>query len=187
MKVAGCDLGQSAIKGVVLELTTMTKDKSSGEPLFKNVFAAFVRGEGGFAKEGDPKAPAPGNDAPARNPDAVIEYPTMRQQAVIYRLSGDKNPLHADPNFAAMGGFDKPILHGLCTFGNVGRAAIEAFAGNDPTKFRSIKVRFAKPVFPGETIVVKMWKESATDVICQASVKERGIDVITNARVTFWP
>lgn len=174
-------------KGVVIELTCDTKDKKTGEPLLKNVFAVFIRGEGGFAKEGDPKAPAPGNDAPAREPDAVIEYPTLPQQALLYRLSGDKNPLHADPNMAAMGGFDRPILHGLCTFGNVGRAVIEAMAGNDPTKFRSIKVRFAKPVFPGETIVVKMWKESPTDILCVASVKERGIDVITNAKVTLWP
>lgn len=173
-------------KGALLTLDVNTKHKDSGEPMFKNVFSSFIRGEGGFGKEGDPKAPPPGNEPPDREPDAVIKYPTMSHQAILYRLSGDKNPLHIDPNMAKMGGFDKPILHGLCAFGNVGRAAIEAFADNDPTKFKSIKVRFTKPVYPGETIVVKMWKESDTDIICQAFVEERDmLNVISNARVCF--
>jgi 3-hydroxyacyl-CoA dehydrogenase/3a,7a,12a-trihydroxy-5b-cholest-24-enoyl-CoA hydratase len=115
----------------------------------------------------------------------VVEYATLTHQALLYRLSGDKNPLHADPGFAKMGGFDKPILHGLCTFANVGRAVIEACAGNDPTRFRSIRVRFARPVMPGETIVTEMWKESATDVVVQAKAKERDQVVISNARVTL--
>lgn len=173
-------------KGAVIVLDIVSKDKASGTPLFKNEFTVFIRGEGGFGKESDPKQPAPGNEPPPRDPDVVIEYPTAPNQALLYRLSGDKNPLHADPNMAAIGGFDRPILHGLCTFGNVGRAAIEAFAPGKPENFRSIKVRFAKPVFPGETIQVKMWKESPTDVICEAFVKERDVKVISNARVTFF-
>jgi len=175
-------------KGALLVLDAITKDES-GTPILKNTFAAFIRGEGGFGGE---KGPEPGNEPPARAPDAVIEYPTMGHQAILYRLSGDKNPLHIDPMMAKMGKFDKPILHGLCTFGNVGRAAIEAFADNNPEKFKSIKVRFASPVYPGETIKVEMWKESATEIICQARIKERKnpdgteLIVVSNARVSFF-
>jgi 3-hydroxyacyl-CoA dehydrogenase/3a,7a,12a-trihydroxy-5b-cholest-24-enoyl-CoA hydratase len=86
---------------------------------------------------------------------------------------------------ARMGGFDVPILHGLCTFANLGRGVIDGICDGDPARFKSIKVRFSKPVFPGETIVTQMWKESDTDVVCKARVKERDLDVITNARVTL--
>lgn len=181
----GFDEEKKRGKGATIEVEVLTKDKASGEPLFKNVFTTFIRGEGGFAPNG-PKAPEAGNNPPDRAPDKVLEYKTMGHQALLYRLSGDKNPLHADPMFAKMGGFEKPILHGLCTFANVGRAVIDGFAGGDPTKFRSIKVRFSSPVMPGETIVVSMWKESDTDIIVKASVKERGIDVISNAKVTLF-
>jgi 3-hydroxyacyl-CoA dehydrogenase/3a,7a,12a-trihydroxy-5b-cholest-24-enoyl-CoA hydratase len=125
------------------------------------------------------------NVPPNRAPDATIEEKLSPSQALLYRLSGDKNPLHADPGFAKMGGFDTPILHGLCTFANVGRAVLQAYADDDPTRFRSIRVRFARPVVPGETIVTEMWQESATDVVMQAKVKERDQVVITNARVTL--
>lgn len=181
----GYDEEKKRGKGATIEVEVLTKDKASGEPLFRNVFTTFVRGEGGFAPNG-PKAPEAGNNPPDRAADKVLEYKTMGHQALLYRLSGDKNPLHADPMFAKMGGFEKPILHGLCTFANVGRAVIDGFAGGDPTKFRSIKVRFSSPVMPGETIVVSMWKESDTDIIVKASVKERGIDVISNAKVTLF-
>lgn len=181
----GFDEEKKRGKGATIEVEVLTKDKASGEALFKNVFTTFVRGEGGFAPNG-PKAPEAGNNPPARPADKVLEYKTMGHQALLYRLSGDKNPLHADPMFAKMGGFEKPILHGLCSFANVGRAVIDGFAGGDPTKFRSIKVRFTSPVYPGETIVVSMWKESDTDIIVKASVKERNLDVISNAKVTLF-
>lgn len=168
-------------KGALVTVDTLTKTED-GKPLFKNVFSIFARGEGGFGGE---SGPAPGNEAPERKPDKSIGYPTMTHQAILYRLSGDYNPLHIDPQFAALGGFDRPILHGLCTFGNIGRAVIEGYCDNDPRRFHSIKVRFAAPVMPGETIVTDMWKTSDTDIVCRARVKERDVAVVTNAKVTI--
>jgi len=168
-------------KGALLLLDCITETES-GEAVFFNTFSLFLRGEGGFGGPGGPKAE---NEAPSRAPDKVVEMKTLPQQALIYRLSGDLNPLHADPNFAKMGGFDKPILHGLCTFGHVGRAVLQEFCGNDPAKFKNIKVRFAGSVFPGETILVEMWKESEEKILLKAKTAERGLDVVTNAAVTL--
>src|ERR1051326_7084787 len=161
-------------KGALITADFLTRDKKTGKPLVKNVMGAFIRGEGGFG--GDAKSPEPGNVPPDRAPDAVVEARTHTTQALLYRLSGDKNPLHIDPMMAKMGGFDVPILHGLCTFGNLGRAVLEAFTDNQPELFKSIEVRFSKPVFPGETIVSQMWKVSDREIICKARVKERDID-----------
>src|SRR4051812_17227693 len=171
------DKGKGAL--LVADVTTKTHD---GKPIFRNEFGVFARGEGGFGGE---SGPAPGNEAPKRAPDKSVEYQTVPWQALLYRLSGDKNPLHADPSFAAMGGFAKPILHGLCTFANVGRAVIEAFADNDPTRFRSIRVRFVRPVMPGDTLVTEMWRESDTDILLQAKVKGSDSAVISNSKVTL--
>jgi 3-hydroxyacyl-CoA dehydrogenase/3a,7a,12a-trihydroxy-5b-cholest-24-enoyl-CoA hydratase len=170
-------------KGALVTIDFLTREKKTGKALIKNVMGVFIRGEGGFG--GDAKSPEAGNNPPDRAPDATLEYKTLTQQALLYRLSGDKNPLHVDPMMAQMGGFDVPILHGLCTFGNLGRAALEAFANDEPERFKSIRVRFSKPVFPGETIVSQMWKVSDTEIVCKARVKERDLDVITNAKVTL--
>ena len=155
-----------------------------GEELVYNEMTSFVRGAGGWGGERGPSADI--NVPPAREPDAIVEEATDANQTLLYRLSGDWNPLHADPAFAKAFGYDKPILHGLCTFGHVGRHVVKAMLGNDPARFKGIKVRFAEPVFPGETLVTKMWKEAGNRVIVETSVKERGKVVIKNAVVEFY-
>ncbi|MBI1815089.1 MAG: MaoC family dehydratase N-terminal domain-containing protein [Deltaproteobacteria bacterium] len=169
------------IKGALIVVDADTVD-AKGTLLFRNTFSTFARGEGGFGGDRGPSGPK--NVPPQRPPDAVVEMKTLPQQALIYRLSGDMNPLHADPDFAKMGGYDRPILHGLCTFGHVGRAVLQTYCGNDPAKFQAFDVRFSGVVFPGETIVTEMWKENATTIIVQARTKERGEVAISAAAAT---
>uniref|UniRef100_A0A3B3YD06 Peroxisomal multifunctional enzyme type 2 n=1 Tax=Poecilia mexicana TaxID=48701 RepID=A0A3B3YD06_9TELE len=138
-----------------------------------NQFSVFVVGAGRFGgKRSSDKAKAP-LPPPKRAPDAVVIESTTGDQAALYRLSGDWNPLHIDPGFAAMGGFRAPILHGLCSFGFAARHVLKRFADNDPAKFKAIKVRFAKPVFPGQSLQTEMWKEGSR-IHIQCKVKETG-------------
>lgn len=169
-------------KGAVIIVDAETVD-DRGQLLFKNTFGTFARGEGGFGGDRGPSGAR--NVPPDRTPDAIVEMATLPQQALIYRLSGDMNPLHADPDFAKMGGFDRPILHGLCTFGHVGRAVLRRFCDNDPTRMKALDVRFAGVVFPGETIVTEMWKTGPGTLIVQAKTKERGEVVISSAAATI--
>ncbi|MFT3710538.1 MAG: SDR family NAD(P)-dependent oxidoreductase [Archangium sp.] len=160
-------------------------DAETGELLVKNDISMVVKGAGGWG--GERGAASEANAAPERAADVVITEKTDANQALLYRLSGDWNPLHVDPEFATMFGFEKPILHGLCTFGYVGRAAINAFAKGDPRTFKSIKVRFADSVFPGETLKIELWKESDLRVLLRATVVERNKVCISNAAVEFYP
>jgi acyl dehydratase len=133
---------------------------ASGEVVFRTRSGMFIRGEGGFGAEtgaggAPPRAPAP--EIPDRAPDHTVTYQTLPHQALLYRLCGDRNPLHSDPAFAAAGGFDRPILHGLCTYGFTGRALLHTLCGSDPARFRSMYGRFSRPVLPGQALTVTMW------------------------------
>src|SRR5215468_4534075 len=164
-------------KGAVVVVATESKDPS-GTVLFRGRSSIFVRGEGGFGGDRGPSGAR--NVPPDRKPDKSIAYTTLPQQALIYRLSGDMNPLHADPQFAAMGGFDRPILHGLCTFGHAGRAVLAAWCDNDPQRLKSFEVRFSGVVFPGETITTDMWQVEPRKIVLTAKT-ERGEAVLTGA------
>jgi acyl dehydratase len=140
--------------GAVIATSTLAREKQSGRPLWTTTSSAFIRGEGGWGGDRGPSGATP---MPERDADHTVTYPTRTDQALLYRLSGDHNPLHSDPKFAAMGGFDRPILHGLCTFGFTGRALLHTLCGSDPDRFVSMAARFSKPVFPGEVLTVSMW------------------------------
>jgi acyl dehydratase len=168
-------------RGALLVVDVTTVDQATGKEVCFNQLSLFVRGLGNF---GGDRGPADAGVAiPNRAPDAVQKEKTHPEQALIYRLSGDLNPLHADPEMAAMGGFDKPILHGLCTFGFAGRAVLHHFCESDPSRFKAIRVRFAKHVFPGETVITEMWRVSPTRVVFQCKVEEREGIVLSNAYV----
>ncbi len=170
------DKGKAAL--IILEVETA---EEGGDVLFVNRFSIFARGEGGFGGESGPK---PGNEAPDRAPDYQKESATLPQQALLYRLTGDKNPLHADPEFAKMGGFDRPILHGLCSYGVVCKAVVDTVLDGDTTKVGRYQARFSGVVFPGETIVTSMWKEG-DKILISAKTKERDTPVITNAAISI--
>jgi len=150
-------------------------------PLFTNRMSLFLRGEGGF---GGPSGPPVGNEAPDRDPDLVVESVTMPQQALLYRLCGDKNPLHCDPDFAAKAGFDRPILHGLCSYGIVCKAVVDGALDGDVTRVARYQARFRGVAWPGETYQTRIWRE-AGKLLVEAWSKERGEIIISNACITL--
>lgn len=138
----------------VLEFTSESKNVATGEVLLRTRTSLFCRGEGGW---GGDRGPSEKIQFPSRTPDQQVSYTTREDQALTYRLSGDRNPLHSDPSFAAMGGFEKPILHGLCTYGFTGRGLLNEICAGDAGRFKSMNARFSKPVFPGDTLTVSIW------------------------------
>lgn len=164
-------------KGALLYSQRDVVDKASGDLLATLASTTFIRGEGGF---GGPSGPAPEPHAlPDRAPDEAVDIATLPQAALIYRLSGDYNPLHADPDIAAGAGFPRPILHGLCTYAVAGRAILKACCGNDPKRLKRLDVRFSAPVLPGETIRTEIWRDG-TRVSFRARVVERDTVVLGN-------
>ncbi|MET9229101.1 MaoC/PaaZ C-terminal domain-containing protein [Lentzea sp. NPDC003310] len=167
------DKGKAAV--IVQEATAFTP---GGDALFTTRSSIFARGEGGF---GGDRGPSGRVEVPDREPDHVIETPTLPQQAYLYRLCGDRNPLHADPEFAAAAGFDAPILHGLCTYGVVCRAVVDAVL-DGPEQVRSFGVKFAGVVFPGETLTTRVWRDGPRLVVT-TSAGDR--PVLTDALLTL--
>jgi acyl dehydratase len=170
---------KGAGKGAVVITETLVKEAATGEALCTLSSSIFARGDGGFG--GPPSGGPEPHVVPDRAPDLELEFATRPDQALLYRLSGDRNPLHADPAFAKMVGFERPILHGLCTYGITCRAVLAGYCDMDPARIGAHDVRFSAPVFPGETISVQMWKDGNV-ISFEARVKTRDAVVIRNGR-----
>ncbi|MDR3420563.1 MAG: MaoC/PaaZ C-terminal domain-containing protein [Xanthobacteraceae bacterium] len=177
-------IDKGAGKGALLLTERKITDRMTGELIATVTQTIFCRGDGGFG--GPPRqTPAP-HPLPARAPDAVCDLPTRPEMALIYRLSGDYNPLHAEPAVAKAAGFDRPILHGLGTFGVSGHAMLKTVCGYDPARLMSFSGRFSAPVFPGETIRTEMWRDGEV-ISFRARVVERDVIAINHGRAEVRP
>jgi acyl dehydratase len=167
-------------KGAVIYTETAVRSAADGKPMFTLASSTFARGDGGF---GGPAGPGPQPHAiPGRNPDATATLPTRQDQALLYRLNGDRNPLHSDPDLARRVGFRAPILHGLCTYGVACRAVLQTVAAYDHTMIFGFDVRFSAPVYPGEAIATDMWIDGKV-VSFRCRIPEReNVVVINNGR-----
>jgi acyl dehydratase len=172
--VAAYDKGE---KGAVVEREMQLCDVD-GTLLVSMIRTAFARGDGGF---GGPSETPPPHQVPTRAADLVLEFATRPEQALLYRLCGDRNPLHADPAVAKAGGFPRPILHGLCTYGICCRAILQAYCGYEPERMKTLSARFSAPVLPGDRIAVRLWKDH--DIVSfEATVPARDVTVIKSGR-----
>ncbi len=187
LPVAGTVESVTTITGIydkgsaaVVATSTLSADAESHQPLWTTSNSLFIRGEGGW---GGDRGPSGAVAIPDRDPDHRVTYTTRPDQPLLYRLCGDRNPLHSDPKFAAMAGFDRPILHGLCTFGFTGRALLHTLCGSDPDRFVSMAARFSKPVFPGEDLTVSMWVTADTSAMFRTATPS-GV-VIDGGRMEF--
>ncbi|MEU9338919.1 MaoC/PaaZ C-terminal domain-containing protein [Streptomyces sp. NPDC048290] len=158
-------------KGKAAVLVLRTEAADADGPLWTNDSQIFVRGEGGFGGE---RGPATRLEQPTGEPEHTVDRPVREDQALLYRLSGDWNPLHADPDFAKTAGFDRPILHGLCTYGITLKAVVDTVLDGDPARVRSYATRFAGVVYPGETLRVRMWRPGPDTVRVEVGAVERG-------------
>jgi acyl dehydratase len=172
-------IDKGAGKGALIYAERKVTDKASGAPIATVTQTTFCRVDGGF---GGPKRESPPvHQIPERKPDIVCDLPTRPEMAMIYRLSGDRNPLHIEPAVAKAAGFERPILHGLATFGVVGHALLKSICGYDPSRLLAFGGRFSAPVFPGETIRTEMWRDVAV-ISFRAHVLERNVVAMNNGR-----
>ena len=193
LPVEGTVIGKTSIvdiydkgegKGAIVLSRRDVFNKATGDHLASMDNMSFCRGDGGFG--GTAVAPAPPPPIPDRAPDEVVSIATLPQAALIYRLSGDYNPLHADPAVAAKAGFARPILHGLATYGIACRAVVATCCDHDSDRLHSIGARFSSPVYPGETIRTEIWREDGDAVQFRARVAERDVVVLQNGRARLW-
>jgi acyl dehydratase len=176
---------KGAGKGAVAVVLRTLVDAASGDTVAESRNVTFLRGDGGFSADGgksDP-GPEPLPAVPERAADVEVSYATRPEAALIYRLSGDVNPLHADPDVAAKAGFDRPILHGLCTYGMAARAVIEQVLDHDASRLKRLALRFTSPVWPGETVRYELWREGGALLRLRASVDARKTVVLNNGLV----
>ena len=164
-------------KGAFIYYDREISDVSTGDLLCTLTSTTIARGDGGFG--GPTGASKPVHPIPKRDPDVICDLPTLPQAALVYRLSGDFNPLHAEPSVARDAGFERPILHGLCTLGVVGHAILKTCCDYDPARFKSLDLRFSAPVYPGETIRTEMWRDYGV-VSFRARTVERDVLVLNN-------
>lgn len=164
----------------VIETESTSVNKATGKPLFKTRSMLFCRGEGGW---GGDRGPSEKIEFPDTEPTHQVTYKTREDQALTYRLSGDRNPLHSDPDFARRGGFDVPILHGLCTYGFTGRGLLSALCDNDVSRFKSMNARFSKPVIPGDELTISMWADNGRAVF--RTTNQNGEVVIDQGVCTY--
>ena len=171
---------KGAAKGALVDIETVVEDDNDGQPYSTQIMSLFCRGDGGQGGSG--KRELNLAQLPDRVPDLEVSLPTLPQQALLYRLTGDRNPLHADPATARSVGFERPILHGLCTYGIACRAILREFCGYRAERLNSLDVRFAGPLYPGETLVLRMWREGTSALLFDAASAERQAPVLSNGR-----
>jgi acyl dehydratase len=169
-------------KGALVHVEKVIRESATGQLLATCEAVVFCRGDGGFSASGGGDAPAPALRAtPDAAPDTVLQFQTRPEMALVYRLSGDYNPLHCDPDVAAQAGFKQPILHGLATYGVAGHLLLKAFCGDDPARLKSLSARFSAPTFPGDLIQLECWHQG-DEVAFRACVPSRQAVVLSHGR-----
>ena len=173
---------RGADKGAFMEQRREIRDLETGRALAEVTQLSLLRGDGGFGRGGSDGAPPPPHAMPARAPDVVCDLPTLPQAALLYRLSGDRNPLHADPVVAQAAGFARPILHGMATMGVAAHAVLRALLDYDSSRMAAMRVRFTAPALPGDTLRTELWTEGRV-VSLRTTAVERNVVVLNHARV----